>query len=348
MPHQPAPQICLQLPDGPDRDALRAGLMAMNVIPANLPPPGPALSAALDRLAQDPQALVWFDISNPLPRVLHRFDRMLKNWPQALRARTTLTRLAGGHVGPSDRQWVQSLGFVDLVAAFDDHGPSSALRRSLDLVAAKVGSPPLPDNDLVRYLRAIPRPASGLSPRALIRARTGLAAESLADLLQFKLDIRDRSYHLRKYPACLVARDAVQWMRQHFQLDVPHTVEVGQALQALGLLYHVAHEKTFAEEELFFRLRAPAQLAQVNIGLAWRDLRERLVVVDRTYLGKTYPSCWIGNDAVSLLAARRSITRHESELLLHRMMQFGFFEHVVGEQGFIDGHYFYRSNDALA
>lgn len=348
MPHQPAPQICLQLPDGPDRDALRAGLMAMNVIPANLPPPGPALSAALDRLAQDPHALVWFDISNPLPRVLHRFDRMLKTWPQALRARTTLTRLAGGHVGPSDRQWVQSLGFLDLVTAFDDHGPSSALRRSLDLVAAQVGSPPLPDNDLVRYLRAIPRPASDLSPRALIRARTGLAAEALADLLQFKLDIRDRSYHLRKYPACLVAREAVLWMRQHLGLSAPHAVEVGQALQAMGLMYHVAHEQSFADEELFFRVRAPAQLPQAFVGQTWRALREHLVVVDRSYLGKTYPSCWIGQEAVSLLSEMRSMTRHEGELLLHRVMQFGLFSHVLGEHGFVDGHYFYRFNDGPA
>lgn len=348
MNTSPATQVCLQLPDGPSRDALRAGLMAMNVIPVNLPPPGPALTEALDRLASDPQALVWFDISNPLPRVQHRFDQLLRTWPQALRPRTTLCRLAAGHVSPADRSWVQSLGFADLVAAFDDPGPTAALRRSLDRVAVHTGRTTLPDDELLRYLRALPGSAQTRSPRALIRARTGLEAEALADLLQFKLDIRDRSYRLRKYPACLVAREAVQWMRQHLGLNAAQAVEVDQALQDLGLMYHVAHEQSFADEELFFRVRAPAQMSKVHVGQTWRALREQLVVVDRSYLGKTYPNCWIGQEAVNLLSEMRSMTRHEGELLLHRVMQFGLFSHVLGEHGFIDGHYFYRFNDGPA
>lgn len=347
MAKSPAPQVYLQLPDGPDRDALRAGLLALQCIPVNLPPPGAALTEQLERLALDPQALVFLDVSNALPRVTHRFDRILKTWPQTLRARTVLTRLAAGHVSPADRTWVQSLGFADLIASFDDRGPTSPLRQALDRVASTVGLPALAADELDRYLRAVPTAPSSLSPRALIRARTGLDAEALADLLQFKLDIRDRSYHLKKYPACFLGSEAVQWMRSHFQLDSPHVVEVGQALQALGLLYHVAHEQAFADEALFFRLRAPAQLPNVNLGLVLQTLRDRLVVVDRSHLGKDYPSCWIGQEAVDALCAKRNITRLESQLILHRLMQFGFFEHVVGEHGFIDGNFFYRFTDGL-
>ncbi|NWF47199.1 hypothetical protein F3K02_18360 [Hydrogenophaga sp. D2P1] len=347
MAKTPAPQVYLQLPDGPDRDALRAGLLALQCIPVNLPPPGAALSEQLERLALDPHALVFLDVSNALPRVTHRFDRILKTWPQALRARTLLTRLAAGHVSPADRTWVQSLGFADLIASFVDRGPTSPLRQALDRVASNVGLPALAADELDRYLRAVPTAPSSLSPRALIRARTGLDAEALADLLQFKLDIRDRSYHLKKYPACFLASEAVQWIRSHFRLDSPQAVEVGQALQSLGLLYHVAHEQVFADEALFFRLRAPAQLPNVNLGLVLQTLRDRLVVVDRSYLGKDYPSCWIGQEAVDVLCAKRNITRHESQLILHRLMQFGFFEHVVGEHGFIDGNFFYRFTDNL-
>lgn len=347
MAKTPAPQVYLQLPDGPDRDALRAGLLALKCIPVNLPPPGAALTEQLERLALDPHALVFLDVSNDLPKVTHRFDRILKTWPQALRARTLLTRLAAGHVSPADRTWVQSLGFADLIASFDDRGPTSPLRQALDRVASTVGLPALAADELDRYLRAVPTAPSSLSPCALIRDRTALDAEALADMLQFKLDIRDRSYHLKKYPACFLASEAVQWMRSHFQLDSPQVVEVGLALQALGLLYHVAHEQAFADEALFFRLRAPAQLPNVNLGLVLQTLRDRLVVVDRSYLGKDYPVCWIGQDAVDTLCAKRSITRHESQLILHRLMQFGFFEHVVGEHGFIDGNFFYRFNDGL-
>lgn len=347
MAKSPAPQVYLQLPDGPDRDALRAGLLALQCIPVNLPPPGAALTEQLERLAQDPRALVFLDVSNALPRVTHRFDRLLKTWPQALRARTVLTRLAAGHVSPADRAWVQSLGFADFIASFDDRAPAAPLRRVLGRVASSVGVPELAADELERYLRAVPNAPSSLSPRALIRARTGLDAEALADLLQFKLDIRDRSYHLKRYPLCFLGTEAVQWMRSHFQLDSPQVVEVGQALQSLGLLYHVAHEQVFADDALFFRLRAPAQLPNVNLGLVLQTLRDRLVVVDRSYLGKDYPSCWIGQEAVDVLCAKRNITRHESQLILHRLMQFGYFEHVVREHGFIDGNFFYRFNEGL-
>lgn len=346
MAKTPAPQVYLQLPDGPDRDALRAGLLALQCIPVNLPPPGAALTEQLERLALDPNALVFLDVSNALPKVTHRFDRVLKFWPQALKARTVLTRLASGHVSPADRTWVQSLDFADLIASFDDRGPTSPLRQALDRVASTVGLPALAVDELDRYLRAVPTAPSSLSPRALVRARTGLDAEALVDLLQFKLDIRDRSYHLKKYPACFLGTEAVQWMRSHFRLDSPQVVEVGQTLQTLGLLYHVAHEQAFADEALFFRLRAPAQLPNVNLGLVLQALRDRLVVVDRSYLGKDYPGCWIGQEAVDALCAKRNITRHESQLILHRLMQFGFFEHVVCEHGFIDGNFFYRFTDS--
>lgn len=345
MAKTPAPQVYLHLPDGPDRDALRAGLLAMHCIPVNLPPTGAALTEQLDRLALDPHALVFFDVSNDLPRVTHRFDRILKIWPQALRKRTLLTRLGAGHVSPADRAWVQSLGFADLIASFDDRTPASPLRLALDMAASIAGLPVLADDELDRYLRAVSAAPSGLSPRALIRARTGLDAEALADLLQFKLDIRDRSYHLKKYPACVLASEAVAWVGAHFKLGRSEVIAVGAALQTLGLLYHVAHEQAFADEALFFRLRAPAQLPNVNLGLVLQSLRDRLVVVDRSYLGKEYPSCWIGQEAVDVLCAKRNITRHESQLILHRLMQFGCFEHVVGEHGFIDGNFFYRFNE---
>lgn len=144
MAKTPAPQVTLQRPDGPDRNALRAGLLTLQCFPVTPPPPGAALTEQL----------------------------------------------------------------------------------ALDRAACTVGLPALAADELDRYLRAVPTAPSSLSPHALIRARTALDAEALADLLQFKLDIRDRSYHLKKYPACFLASEAVQWMRSHFRLDNPQVVEV--------------------------------------------------------------------------------------------------------------------------
>jgi hypothetical protein len=342
MPRTPSRDVYLQLPDGQDRDALRACLLAMQCTLVNLPAPGAARSAELQRMATQPDAVVFLDQSNHLPIVTHRFDHILKTWPRALRARTVLTRLAAGHVSQADRAWVKSLGFADLVASFDDTSANSDLRQVLDLVASTLSLPALTDGSLDRWLRAAAASTSLLTPYALIRTRTGRDALALADLLQFQLDIRDRSYRLKTYPACFVAAQAVQWLVKQFKLSPYEAVEVGRALQALGLLYHVAHQRDFADGNLFFRLRAPAQLPGVNIIHALLTLRERLEVVDRTYRRKTYAGCWVGKDAVDALCAKLSVTRHESQLILHRLMQFGYFEHVVREYGFIDGNYFYR------
>lgn len=334
------------LPNSAGSEALRAGLLAMGCAPVNLPPNGAALEAHLERLALEPQTLVFFDVSNDLPRVTHRFNSILKTWPHALRARTVLTRLEAGHVSPADRAWVQTQGFADLMACFDGPAPTSPLRKALDRVAATVGLSALGNDVLDRCLRTGPRARPGRSPREVVRAHTGLDAEALADLLQFKLDIRDRSYHLKLYPACFLGSSAVAWMRSHFKLDTAQAIGLGQALQALGLLYHVAHEQAFANKAFFFRLRAPVQLPSVRLGLVLQTLRERLVVQDHSYLGKNYPRCWTGEEAVDALCAKRDITRHESQLLMHRLMQFGFFEHVLGEHGFVDGNFFYRFTDS--
>ena len=341
-------QVYLQLPDGPDSDTLRAGLMAMKCSPVNLPAPGAELTELLKRLALDPKALVFLDASNALPKVTHRFDHLLRTWPRPLRARTVLTRLAAGNVSPADQAWVKALGFADLVATFEDTSAKSDLRQVLDRVASTLELPALSAEQLARCAGAAPVSPSTLSPHSLIRARTGVDAQALADLLQFNLDIRDRSYRLKTYPACFVGKQAVQWMNQHFKLGSGEAVEIGRALQARGLLYHVAHKQVFAEKFLFFRLRAPAQLPRVNLALALRTLRDRLVVVDRSYRRKNYPSCWIGQDAVDELCAELSVTRHESQLILHRLMQFGYFEHVLRDHGFIDGNYFYRFTDSPA
>ena len=177
----------------------------------------------------------------------------------------------------ADRAWVQSLGFADLVASFENTSPTSDLRKALDLVALTVGLPALAADNLDRYLSAVPGSPSKLSLSA---------------------PIRDRSHHFKKYPACFVGKEAVQWMARFFQLSPKKVVEIGRALQTLGLLHHVAHEQVFYDDVLFFRLRAPAKLPEVNLGLALQTLRDRLVAVDRSYLGRDYPSCWIGQDAV--------------------------------------------------
>jgi hypothetical protein len=77
---------------------------------------------------------------------------------------------------------------------------------------------------------------------------------------------------------------------------------------------------------------------------------------DRTWRLTTYPHCFVGSEAVQLIVAAWRCTREEAVdllckrhhiereawLTMHRLMQFGLFEHVVRERGLIDGEFFYR------
>lgn len=120
MTRTPAPTALLALPAGAAHTALRAGLMAMRVLPTGLPTTGRERDAALGRLGTQPQTVAVIDITSHgnagLPSLLE-LDALVPRG--AGRSRIFLTRLAGGHVSGADRRWVQSLGFADLVPEFD-------------------------------------------------------------------------------------------------------------------------------------------------------------------------------------------------------------------------------------
>jgi hypothetical protein len=340
-------QVLLLLPDGAARDTLRVGLMALRCVPTNLPTDATQRYAFLSRLAADERVFLFVDITNSASSSKDGFGEMIDHFPRWLRSRTLLTRLANGHVSEADRAWVKTIGFCDLITEFDTQDVEGGLRAVLDLVAETLHLPLLPASDLARYVRAVATSAQD-TPRALIRFHTGLSSEKLASLLSDKLDIRDRSYHLKKYPACFVGSDAVVWMVKNLKLTAGAAVAVGQALGTSGLLHHVEHKHGFSDEPLFFRLALSPQADAIDLGDAMKALQETLVIADRTYLGTVYDNCWVGSAAVDVICQRYETTRHAGHLVLHRLMQFGLLAHVVNEQPFIDGNYFYRFTTPVA
>lgn len=305
------PQVLLQLPDGAARDALRAGLMALRCVPINLPFEAAERYAFLNRMVSCERVFLFIDISNISLPPADRFDFVVSNLLQKLRERTILTRLAGGHVSEADRAWIKTLGFSDLIGEFDARDLEGGLRVVFDLMAMKLELPLLSTGELARYVSAVATTAAQGTPRALIRGQTGLSAEQLVALLNDKLDIQDRSYHLKKYPACFIGSEAVLWMGKRLKLTlsrVADTPDPGGALVAL---------------------------------------QEQLTISDRSYLGTVYPRCWVGSEAVDVICKQYSVARHVGHLILHRQMQFGLLEHVVSEQPFIDGKYYYRFNARL-
>lgn len=331
----------LDLPAVPGSSALKAGLIAMRMEAA----PAPNLPRSIERLQAEPHSVLFIDISvgvRPSAPTLLQLDGAVPKGE--VRRRILLTRLASGHVSAADQQWVQSLGFGGLWSDFNPVEPEGELRSAVDFVADSLGLPKVDTPELARYARVLNTDRAPDSPRAIVWAATGRSAEQVAAHLFKNLDIRDRTYHLRSYPQCFVGSEAVKWMMRQYKCGPDAAVAVGQALGRLGLLVHVTHDHPFLGADLFYRLMFTTHADSLDLGAAHAALSQSpgVEVADREYLGRVYPLCWVGSDAVDLLAAKFETSRHEACVALHRLAQFGLLEHVAKARPFTDGNYFYR------
>lgn len=62
----------------------------------------------------------------------------------------------------------------------------------------------------------------------------------------------------------------------------------------------------------------------------------------RTYRARTYDECFVGADAVNWLMQTTRVTRAEALRIGQALLELGHLYHVVREQPFQDGHFFYR------
>jgi Domain found in Dishevelled, Egl-10, and Pleckstrin (DEP) len=155
------------------------------------------------------------------------------------------------------------------------------------------------------------------------------------------VDIRDRSYHLRSFPECFVASDAVDWIAKACAVDKNRAVAIGRAMQDAGLIYHVAREQLFDDAYFFFRVaRLPESfviadfVAQVNSS---RGFDQR----DRTYLGTEYKRCFIGKEAIAWCQAHR-MSANEAMSAGQRLIDLSIASHVIDEHPLKDDTLFYR------
>lgn len=344
----PGPAVLMDLPHTAGRAALRAALMALRVAPTNLPASAAERRAQLAALATQSATVAFIDISHrPEQPATGLFDLFTQAPVGAARSRIMLTRLSDVHVSAADRQWVRELGFADLLPepeASEASDGEGALRQAVDWAAHAMGVPTLDAADLARFASASAQPSAEVTPRTLIRRRTGLSAEAFAGRLARLLDIRDRRWHLQRFPRCFIGHEAVQQIAATWPCKPAQAVELGQALGRLGLLVHVVQEHPFLDDNLFYRLAWSDTEADQGLGALWNTLSlpGGLEAKTRHYLGKAYADCWVGRQAVDLLVEKHGLDRLDAWLALHRLMQFGLFEHVTRARPFIDGEFFYR------
>lgn len=337
--------VLLDLPAGASRNALRAGLMASNIPPNDMPVDRLQRDAVLRALADREDTVVFLDISRSASGKGARLLELDALIPKGTcRRRVFLTRLEGGHVSVADRRWVQALGFADLYPEFSRADSAGWLGQALEVIHALYRLPPLDPQELERYLKVLVEGAKAATPRERLRRLNGLSAEALAQKLATLLDIRDRTYRLKTYPQCFVGEEATPVIAKALNCSLQQAVAVGQDLGALGLLVHVTHDHNFQNENLYFRLAVSEAADRVDLGQAYAELdaKQGVPVVDRSHLGRIYPQSWVGSEGVDWLRSHYKLSRHEAWIVLQRLTEFGLIEHVLQEHDFKDSDYYYR------
>lgn len=327
---------------------LRTALMLLNAVPESID--GPALLARLRAApAGERERLVAFvdvaDGQQPGPQRGLRARDLPQLLPgTAQRAAVWLSRTGGAAVSEAERHWARSLGFGGWIGDTASCAAGSELAQALLQLSPRLGLAAVEPAALTRADALVAVGDGHERARAHIRAVTGLAAEAWGRELPRQLPVADRRWRMRLYPDCLVGREVVdEWVRR-YGLARGEAVVLGRAAVMLGLVRHVAAEHDFEDEELFYELLDPAEGSELPLA----PLCARLIgpggvaVADRSWHGRSYPRCWVGSEAVDLLVAQYRLKRSQARLALQRLMQLGYFEHVVQEQPLHDGLFFYR------
>jgi Domain found in Dishevelled, Egl-10, and Pleckstrin (DEP) len=153
--------------------------------------------------------------------------------------------------------------------------------------------------------------------------------------------ISDRNYLFKNYPECFVASEAVSWLTNAVNASREDATTIGRALQCCDLIYHVAREQVFADENLFFRVARLPSAFMLSDFVALITSRQGFAVEDRTYLGTDYPRCFIGSEAIHWMNAVGYNT-NEAMSVGQRLVSLSMVRHVTDEHPFKDAKLFYR------
>jgi len=105
-----------------------------------------------------------------------------------------------------------------------------------------------------------------------------------------------------------------------------------------------------ADGRLLAAADEPVGWCQVELDVVLARMRgeDGVEVADRRHLFTVYRRCFVGRDAVSWLSERLDLSRADAVRLGERLAERGDIRHVVDEQPFRDGSFFYRFVDAGA
>ena len=253
-------------------------------------------------------------------------------------------------VSENQRAYIAGLGGSGLFAN------CSALRLAETLIpvlalALEVPAETLAPIDFARFVRVMRIAApSALEPyHATWKALTdrGINLPNLMYVLQgpMGVEIRDRNHQFKSYPDCFIGKAATDVLMNLTEGSREFALAVGKLLLRCGVFHHVADNHDFEDGEFFYRFSTSSErVAAIDLAslLARADSANGMMIENRHYRGKTYPQCFLGNEAVIWLRQNYRLSRAEALAVGQQLIELKAWRHVANDRQFVDWAYFYR------
>jgi hypothetical protein len=264
--------------------------------------------------------------------------------PEALLVATLGRRL---EVSESERRWARAHAAFDLWPGLSMTRASEGTLARLQALAVALGLPGL-DLEALQSLRLLADEVAEAEGDVIARlAQCGIDIGEIARRMRGSagVPLRERRHRVTWYPNCFVGAEAVDWLVRGYGLARDEAVGVGQYLLEHGTIHHVVKEQPFADGEFFYRFSGTAPtLDSIEIDALILRMRAPggIQIGERSYLGRSYASCFVGREAVDWLCAAYGLAREDAVTLGQRLVDLCLVHHVLDEHEFADGHFFYR------
>ncbi len=111
--------------------------------------------------------------------------------------------------------------------------------------------------------------------------------EQLASKLRLEIEVKDRTYHLKRYERCFLGSDAVEWFRTELACSEREALLVGNRMISANLFRHVLDHHWFKNDELFYRFTSDEDHDHAAAAAAAAHLQED---VDETKEDRSNPN----------------------------------------------------------
>jgi len=275
-------------------------------------------------------------------RVANACTRVRQHFPAA---KIGLIASATHHIDEPTKLWANEAGADVIVAQINPWRWAATGERLFATLLEDPDAVAAASRRVGPYLRAAARiNTANVNARLVADAEAdGIDLAALAFRMQRSggVEISDRRYRLRIYPECFVASEGVTWLERALRIPRAKAVAIGQALQAAGLIYHVAREQTFADEDLFFRVAQIPSSWVIERFYSLVRSEAGFAVEDRSYLGTRYTKTFVGSEAVDWMQAQ-GYTLNQAMSVGQRLIDLSIVHHVADEHPFKNEKLFYR------